>query len=84
MSEYLSPKLIKARKIYLKELGKIFFKSFNEKILINELKAKKNYAAQNIYFNPAYIGRQVKILFPVKNVKKKCRSIGFGFHKCGI
>ena len=75
-SEYLSPKFVKARDAYLKELNKIASRDFSEIVIEHALKKAKSHQAKVRLvskIDPNY--RSIRILFPKEKFVKKLRSL---------
>lgn len=72
VGRYLSPRFIKAREVYLTELGKILSQNFNK----HETKVKKMCVSNHkvVVSKKGYYN--IKILLPIECVKKKLRGIG--------
>jgi retron-type reverse transcriptase len=80
VGEYLSPRFTKAREIYLRELEKISSINFNEEIIEKKLKKVEVYKDQSFNVKKMLFRSRIRILFPVKEIKEKLRSLGF-IHK---
>lgn len=78
--EYLSPRFIKIREIYLKELEKLSYNNYNKEIVKENLKKVQIQRGQNSIFEGMLPKTKIRILFPVKEIKKKLRSLGL-IHK---
>lgn len=69
VGKYLSPRFIQIREAYLKELEKISSMNFSEKIVDNKLTKIQNSTFENMLI-------KIRILFPVKDIKKRLRLSG--------
>lgn len=76
MGRYLSPKFLKVRKVYLTELNKVLARGLN-KFKSNEKKIFKS-SSRSVRLKSSVFN--IKILLPVKHVRKKLRDIGI-LHK---
>lgn len=72
MGCYLSPRFIKAREIYLRELGKISSKNFNK----HETEIKKMCIENRRVIVSKACFSHIKIILPFECLKKKLRCIG--------